>query len=245
MQPENACRRVRGASPRGGAPHRRWSSFAAVGMPCPADAVSRMVLPGLPQAGNNLLEASPRETVTRLLQDSGRDDEVSLDPLIAVLYDELHALAHRTLSHESAEVTLSTTVLLHEAYLKLVGSEQVTSRGRNYFFGAATRAMRQVLVDHARRRTRKKRGGGVSPLRLEEVQVASDGSLAEVLEVDEALKRLADASPRAARVVESRFFGGLTLAETAGVLGVSHRTAKRDWAFARAWLFREMGGGRE
>lgn len=201
-----------------------------------------MVGPGPPLAGNRLLEASSRETVTRLLREPWEDTEVSLDPLIAVLYDELHALAHWALSQESSEATLSTTVLLHEAYMKLVGSEQVTSRGRNYFFGAATRAMRQVLVDHARRRTRLKRGGGVSPVRLEEAQVSSDGSLAEVLEVDEAVKRLAKVSPRAARVVESRFFGGLTLSETAGVLGVSHRTTKRDWAFARAWLFREMGG---
>lgn len=167
---------------------------------------------------------------------------MSLDPLITVLYEELHGMAHRALGRETGSATLNTTALLHEAYLKLVRSERVTAHGRDYFFAAASRAMRQVLVDHARRRSRTKRGGGVAPIRLEEARLSADGALAEVLEVDQALERLAEADPRAARVVEGRFFGGLTLAEVAGALGISSRTAKRDWAFARAWLYRELVG---
>lgn len=186
------------------------------------------------------MEASARHAVTRLLDECRGQDEKSLESLIAILYDELHALAHRALSREFEEPTLSTTALLHEAYLKLVDGERVASRGRDYFFAAASRAMRQVLVDHARRRGRVKRGGGMSRVRLEEAQLSADGACAEVLEVDQALERLTEISPRAARVVEGRFFGGLSLKEVAGAIGVSPRTAKRDWAFARAWLYREL-----
>lgn len=189
------------------------------------------------------MEASARHTVTRLLRESRGPVERSLEPLIAILYDELHALAHQTLAQEIGEPTLSTTALLHEAYLKLVDSELVTSRGRDYFFAAASRAMRQVLVDYARRRGRVKRGGRMSRVRLEEARLSADGACAEVLEVDQALERLVEVSPRAARVVEGRFFGGLSLKEAASALGVSERTAKRDWAFARAWLYRELTRG--
>ncbi len=200
--------------------------------------------PEAPLQGRFDVEASARQAVTRLLRESPELDEQSLDPLIAVLYDELHAMAHRTLAAQVGEPTLNTTALLHEAYLKLVGSDGVTAKGRRYFFAAASRAMRQVLVDHARRRSRAKRGGGMARVRLEEAELPAEGICAEVLEVDQALDRLAEVSPRAARVVEGRFFGGLNIAESAQALGVSQRTAKRDWAFARAWLYRELSGGR-
>ncbi len=189
------------------------------------------------------MEASARQAVTRLLREPPELDEQSLDPLIAILYDELHAMAHRTLVAQVGEPTLNTTALLHEAYLKLVGSDAVTSKGRSYFFAAASRAMRQALVDHARRRSRVKRGGGMAQLRLKEADLPAEGACAEVLEVDQALDRLAEVSPRAARVVEGRFFGGLSIGESAEALGISERTAKRDWAFARAWLFRELSRG--
>lgn len=188
------------------------------------------------------MTAAGRETVTRLLRDFSEDEDPTLDPLIAALYDELHALSHRTLAAQFDDPSLSTTALLHEAYLKLVDSDSVAARGRNYFFAAASRAMRQALVDHARKRSRLKRGGGAPHVRLEEAQIRADGACAEVLEVDQALTRLSEISPRAAQVVEGRFFGGLSLAESAGALGISERTAKRDWAFARAWLYRELAG---
>lgn len=186
------------------------------------------------------MESPARQTVTRVLREGGGSDEQSLELLIATLYDELHGLAHRTMAGERGNCTLSTTALLHEAYLKLFDSERIPSRGRDYFFAAATRAMRQVLVDHARHRSRVKRGGNAPHLQLEEARLAVDGPCPEVLEVDQALDRLAEINPRAARVVEGRFFGGLTLDEAARLLGVSERTAKRDWAFARAWLYRDL-----
>ena len=176
-----------------------------------------------------------------LCEGSGADEE-STRLLIAALYDELRGMARRTLAGERADCILCTTVLLHEAYLKLVDGEKVTARGRDYFFAACARAMRQVLVDHARRRASVKRGGGLAHVRLEEARLTADGHCAEVLEVDRALDRLAEVNPRAARVVEGKFFGGLSCEETGRALGISERTAKRDWAFARAWLYRELTG---
>jgi RNA polymerase sigma-70 factor, ECF subfamily len=149
------------------------------------------------------------------------------------------------LGRELGEPTLSTTTLLHEAYLKLAAGGSVSERGRDYLFAAASRAMRQVLVDHARRRRRIKRGAGVKPIRLEEARLAADSPSADILEIDRALDRLADIRPRAARIVEGRFFGGLGLGDMARILEISERTAKRDWAFARAWLYRELSRAAE
>jgi RNA polymerase sigma-70 factor, ECF subfamily len=170
---------------------------------------------------------------------SGSDGD-PLDRLIPILYAELHSLAERVLAREYGEPTLSTTTLLHEAYLKLAAGDRVSERGRDYLFAAASRAMRQVLVEHARRRGRLKRGGGATRIRLDEARMEGTGPGADVLELDQALERLAEIRPRAARLVEGRFFGGLGLGEMARVLEISDRTAKRDWAFARAWLYREL-----
>lgn len=145
-------------------------------------------------------------------------------------------MAHQQLARERMGHTLQTTALAHEAYLKLVDGTQVAGRGRSYFFAAAGRAMRQVLVDHARRRNAVKRGGGVDPVPLEDVQVAADEFAVELLDLDAALTRLAELEPRHARVVECRYFAGMSVAETADALGVSSRTVKYDWALARAWL---------
>jgi RNA polymerase sigma factor (TIGR02999 family) len=164
------------------------------------------------------------------------------DELLPLVYDELRRIAHRQLAREHRQRTLSTTGLVHEAYLKLVDQTRVTARDRAYFFAAAARAMRQVLVDAARRRGRVKRGSGDVPLDLEDFQVAADDFAAELRDLDEALERLAVLFPRQARVVECRFFGGLSVEETAEALTLAPRTVKRDWSLARAWLYRELRG---
>ena len=163
-----------------------------------------------------------------------------LDQLVPLVYDELRVLARRKLSLERERLIFDTTELVHEAYLKLTDHSRLPAQGRAYFFGAAARAMRQVLVDAARRRNRIKRGGGDRPRTLEETHVGVDGFAAEVLDLEEALRDLAVDYPRQARVVECRFFGGLSVEETAMALDVSPRTIKGDWALARAWLFRAL-----
>ncbi len=177
-----------------------------------------------------------RSQVTTLVQATQRDDHCSLDGLVALVYDELKAIAHRHLVGEQGRGTLQTTALVHEAYLKLVDVSMVGEHGRAYFFAAAARAMRQVLVDHARRRNAAKRDGGAQ-LELDDMQLAVDEFAVAVLDLDRALERLAALNPRHARVVECRHFGGLTVEETAAALGVSPRTIKHDWALARAWLY--------
>lgn len=166
-------------------------------------------------------------------------EDADEDDLVRAVYGELRMMARHFLRGERDQQTLQTTALVHEAYLKLVGSKNVSKRGRAYFFGAAAQAMRQVLVDAARKRHRQKRGAGERPATLDDMQ-AGDGSQSEqVLWVNDALDRFASSYPRHAKVVECRFFGGLSLEETAQVVETSVRTVKRDWAFAQAWLYRE------
>ncbi|MES3035596.1 MAG: ECF-type sigma factor [Gemmatimonadota bacterium] len=159
-----------------------------------------------------------------------------LDALLPVVLAELRVLARRQLSAERAQQTLQTTDLVHEAYLRLAGSGDVAGRGRAYFFAAAARAMRQVLVDAARRRGAARRGGGVALVTLGEADASVDAYADELLALEQALAELEARDPRRARVVECRFFAGLSVEETAVALGVSPRTVKGDWAFARAWL---------
>jgi RNA polymerase sigma factor (TIGR02999 family) len=168
-----------------------------------------------------------------------------LDDLVPLVYDELRAMARRQLARESDQLTLDTTALVHEAYLKLVDQTHAPWESRRYFFGAAARAMRQVLVDLARRRRSLKRGSGQRPVSFDREQLAtSDFSLEElavhILDLDEALGRLEAELPRPARVVECRYFAGLSVEETAMTLNVSERTVKGDWALARAWLRRTL-----
>jgi RNA polymerase sigma-70 factor, ECF subfamily len=163
-------------------------------------------------------------------------------PSVELLYDELRELAHRYRSSEGVGSTLHTTELVHEAYLRLADDERVGSRGKAYFFGAAAQAMRRVLVDAARRRGAAKRGGAFAQVTLGEEQVAVDGYASDLLDLDRALSALEAESPRLARVVELRFFGGLSVEETAEALGVSPRTVKGDWSLARAWLHDTLGG---
>ena len=183
-----------------------------------------------------------RSQVTQFVRTADAEEPGSLDELVGLVYDELKAMARRQLARERAGHTLQTTALVHEAYLKLVDGTQVGRRGRAYFFAAAARAMRQVLVDHARRRTAAKRGGGVEPETLDDVQVAVADFAVELMDLDDALERLAAMNPRHARVVEFRYFGGMSVEETADALGVSPRTVKYDWALARAWLYDTLRG---
>ncbi len=173
--------------------------------------------------------AAAQKTVTALLRAADPADEHLTDRLLPLVYDELRAMAHSHLARERDDHTLSTTALVHEAYLKLVDQSQVSAQGRTYFFGAAAQAMRQILVDHARHRGRQKRGGGQRRVSLQEPDGAVDAFAADVLDLDEALNRLAVLNPRQARVVEYRFFGGLNIDEAAEVLGVSAGTVKNDW----------------
>jgi RNA polymerase sigma factor (TIGR02999 family) len=180
--------------------------------------------------------------ITRLLQSDDVTAERRLDQLLPLVYDELRALAHRQRMRERSDHTLSTTALIHEAYIKLVDHTQVAARGRAYFFGAAARAMRQILVDYARRRGRQKRAGQQQVFLLEEEQHNADDFAVDVLALHDALEQLATIDERSARIVECRYFGGLSTEETAEALDISARTVKRDWTMARAWLFRTLRG---
>lgn len=187
----------------------------------------------------------PRTNVTALLRASPDGDERVLDQLVPLIYDELRAMARRQRGAPKAAPTLNTTALVHEAYLRLVDHAEVTARGRAYFFAAAAQAMRHVLVDRARWRATQKRGGGQAPISLDETQVAVETFAAELLDLDRALNELAVRHPRQARVVECRFFGGLTIEETAEALEISPRTVRNDWTVARARLHRMLQGNPE
>ncbi len=171
---------------------------------------------------------------------SGSTGPDIVQELVPLVYDELRAMAHRQLAGERRNSTLDTTGLVHEAYLRLVDEGRVPDRNRSYFFGAAARAMRRVLVDAARRRKRIKRGGGQEPLELGAADASVEAFAADLLDLDSALDRLARLYPRQAHVVECRFFGGLNVEETAAALDLAPRTVKRDWVLARAWLHRAL-----
>ncbi len=176
--------------------------------------------------------------VTEALDALRDGDDGARDRLVAAVYDELRLIAHAHLRRDAAQ-TLVTTELVHEAYEKILGADPAYD-GRGHFFGAAARAMRQILVDRARHRNRLKRGGGQRPLALTdvgEVAATGDGRGVDLLDLDDALTRLAAFDPRQASVVECRYFGGLSFEETAEALGISIATAKRDWRTARAWLY--------
>jgi len=178
--------------------------------------------------------------VTALLVRLSNGGQAVLDDLLPAVYDELRRLAHRKLRGERDDLTLRTTELVHEAYLKLVDHHDVDWQDRQHFFAVAARAMRQVLVEHARRRRADKRGGGAPIQPLDQVTPSTPRPPAAVLAVDQALDRLAELDERQVRVVECRFFGGYTIEETADVLDVSHSTVERDWRTAKAWLRREL-----
>lgn len=178
------------------------------------------------------------EEVTRWLEGAANGDPDDAQKLLERVYRELHALAQAQMRRERGNHTLQTTALVHEAYLRLLGPSQPVRRDRAGFFAAAAEAMRRILIEHARRRGRLKRGGGWRQLALEDVLTASDENLGEIVAVDQALRRLESVDPRAAEVVRLRFYAGLGFPEIAMILDTSERTVMREWAFARTSLYR-------
>lgn len=179
--------------------------------------------------------------ITRVLADLREGDPSALDRLMELVYADLHKRAHFQL--RSPNGTLSTTVLVHETFLRLAAASNPDWKDRGHFFHVAAMAMRQIVIDHARERSALKRGGGVPPLELDEERVAVESRAEELLEIDAALGKLAERDERLARLVELRFFAGLSVEEIAEVLGISSRTAKRDWRKARGHLREILGVG--
>ena len=176
------------------------------------------------------------------LKRAAQGDRAALDRLFPLVYQELRRQAAGYLRGERSGHTLQPTALAHEAYLRLIGRRDYSWQSRAHFMAVAARAMRAILVDHARRRNAQKRGGGRSPLALDTIVEVEGGVPVAFDELDRAISDLARLSERQARVVELRYFGGLSIEETGEVLGVSPITVKRDWATARAWLYRELAG---
>jgi len=185
---------------------------------------------------------SPSSDVTVLLRRWSAGDECARDQLIPLVYDGLRELAHRRLGGARVESSLNTTELVHEAYLRLVDARRLDLPDRANFLALASEVMRNLLVDRARARLAEKRGSGVIPLDLDEVEWVSDENLETVADLDDALERLAQFNPRQGQLLQHRYFGGLTLEESATATGVSLATAKRELRFARAWLALEIKG---
>jgi len=189
-------------------------------------------------------ETTQPPSVTQLLQAWRAGDQTAFDQLLPLVHDELHRAARRLMSREQQGHTWQTTELVNEAYLRLAGQQpQAEWQDRAHFFAVASRVMRHLLVDHARERALGKRGGGAQRLSLDEVALVAPGRTDELLALDDALDRLAGFDARKSRIVELRYFGGLTVEEVAEVLGIAAITVKREWARAKAWLYREMQPG--
>ena len=180
--------------------------------------------------------------ITHLLNEWSDGDRRALDKLTPLVYEELRHQASRYLRRERPGHTLQTTALINEAYLRLIDAKDIHWQSRAHFFAIAANLMRRILVEHARRRDADKRGGSHIRVQLDEKLAVADAGDVDLLAIDEALDTLAAIDPQQARVVELRFFSGLTVEETAAALGVSPKTVKRDWSVARAWLRREIGG---
>jgi len=178
--------------------------------------------------------------VTQLLIDWSNGDQSAFDKLMPLIDEELRRLAHHYMARERAGHTLQTTALVNEAFLKLVNRKNLQWQNRAHFFGLAAQVMRTILVDHARSHASAKRGGGARNLELDEAMLVSQQKASEVVALDEALNQLALIDPRQSRIVELRFFGGLTVEEAAEVLHVSPVTIKREWSTAKAWLYHEL-----
>jgi RNA polymerase sigma factor (TIGR02999 family) len=183
----------------------------------------------------------PRQQISKLLEAWAGQDPAACEALVPIVYDELHRLAHHYMRTERAGHTLQTTALVNEAYLRLVDVPRMEWRDRAHFFAMAATMMRRILVDHARAHARDKRGGGVVMTSIND-DVAAPVPDVDVLALDDALERLARLDPRQARLVELRYFAGLTIDEAAEALGISSGTLKREWVIAKAWLYRELHG---
>ena len=186
--------------------------------------------------------SSDADNVTRLLADWGNGNQQALEALLPLIYNELRHLAHNFLYRERPGHTLQTTALVHEAYLKLIDQRDAHWQNRAHFFAIAAQAMRRILIDSARKHAAAKRGGGAEKVSLDqaaEISLEPDSSL---LALDQALNALAEIDPQQSRIIELRYFGGLTIEETAEVLKTSPATVKREWAMARAWLYKAVTG---
>jgi len=190
-----------------------------------------------------MTDHSHAQEVTGLLLSWRQGDAAALDRLVPLVYDELRRVARGHLRRESPAHSLQATALVHEVYLRLVDVECLTLESRTHFFAMAARLMRQILVDHARRKRAGKRGGGVTMISLDEVSPAARTSSVDVLAIDQALDALSSFDDQQCRVVELRFFAGLNIDETAEALGVSTATVEREWALAKAWLYRRLFSG--
>ena len=194
---------------------------------------------GVSNAENIRNSAGARE-VTQLLADWSQGNDAALQKLTPLVYEELRRLAHRYMEGQSPNHTLQTTALVDEAYLRLVDQKMPSFTNRSHFFAVAAKAMRQILIDHARSQQRQKRGAGASKVELDETALISPEQSEEILDLNDALERLASLDTRAAQGVELRYFGGLNQDEIAEVLKVSAVTVRRDWVFARSWLYKEL-----
>ena len=215
--------------------HAAWRGNLGVRAPAPAPRLV-MVRP----AREHEAMADDRLSATELLLRAGAGEASAVESMFPLVYDELRRLAHQHLARESGSRTLGTTELVHEAYLRLIDQTRVEWTGRAHFMGVAAIAMRRILVDRARSRQRLKRGGTRIAVPLESIDVSADDRAELVVALDEALDRLRSLDERQARVVECRFFGGMTEEEAAEAIGIGVRTAKRDWAKARSWLYTEL-----
>jgi RNA polymerase sigma factor (TIGR02999 family) len=184
--------------------------------------------------------ASPGHEVTELLRSWRQGDIAALDQLVPLVHAELRRVARSHIRREGAGHTLQATALVHEVYLRLVGSDRLTLNDRTHFFAVAARLMRQILVDHARRKLATKRGGAVTRIDLDDISPVSQTSIVDVIALDQALDALSARDARQCRVVELRFFAGLSIDETAEAIGVSAATVEREWTMARAWLHRRL-----
>jgi RNA polymerase sigma factor (TIGR02999 family) len=185
----------------------------------------------------------PSHEVTQLLQEWSGGDQSAAERLMPLVYDELRRLARDYLRRERPDHTLQPTALVNEAYLKLVDQSRVDWQNRRHFYGIAAQMMRRVLVDHAREHAAEKRGGARRKVSLDDADVPTGERAAELIALDEALRKLSEVFPRKAKVVELRFFGGFSVAETAEILNVSDKTVMREWESAKLWLYRELEAG--
>jgi RNA polymerase sigma-70 factor, ECF subfamily len=181
-----------------------------------------------------------RKEISLILKDWSGGGRESADVLLSLVYDELRRIARHYLRRERSDHTLQPTALVHEAYMKLIDISDVSWQDRAHFFAVASNVMRHILVDHARARATDKRGGEVQRIALEDVVKLSDAPDVDLLALDESMRQLAAFDEQQSKIVELRFFGGLTIEETAHVLGISPATVKREWTMAKAWLFRRM-----
>jgi len=189
-----------------------------------------------------MMQSADSHEISLLLADWGKGDEVALEQLMPLVYDELRRMAKRYMSRQPAGHTFQTTELIHETYLKIAKQDDHNWQNRAHFFGVAAKAMRHILVDYARSKQSQKRGGWQERITLSEGVVSTKSDSKEIVALDDALKNLEKIDERRSRVVELKFFGGLTMDEIAEVLHISSETVKRDWKFARTWLLRELAG---